>query len=81
MTPQEWRTADARYGNRAFEGICNELNAVFKEQGRKRIFDAILIDEAQDFPTAFYRMIYNVIPEPHRIMCTRPIAAALRVFC
>jgi superfamily I DNA and RNA helicase len=27
-----------------------------------------LIDEAQDFPTSFYRIIYNVVPPPHRIM-------------
>jgi superfamily I DNA and RNA helicase len=68
VTPQDWRTADSRYGSRAFEGICEELNTVMRDQGPKRIFDAVLIDEAQDFPTAFYRMIYNVVPPPHRIM-------------
>ncbi|GGI33041.1 DEAD/DEAH box helicase [Bradyrhizobium guangdongense] len=64
----DWRTADAKYGSRAFEGACDELNAVINQQGPKRLFDAVLIDEAQDFPTSFFRMIYNVVPSPHRIM-------------
>jgi superfamily I DNA and RNA helicase len=68
VTAQDWRTADARFGNRAFEGICEELNAIIKKQGPKPIFDAVLIDEAQDFPTSFFRMIYNAVPDPHRIM-------------
>ncbi|WP_208393982.1 DEAD/DEAH box helicase, partial [Rhizomicrobium electricum] len=68
VAPKDWRTADAQYGSRSFEGVCEELNVVIKEQGGARVFDAILIDEAQDFPTAFYRMIYRVVPSPHRIM-------------
>lgn len=68
VTPQDWKTADSKYGSRAFEGVCNELIEVTKEQGRKNIFDAVLIDEAQDFPTAFYQLMYGVVPAPHRIM-------------
>jgi superfamily I DNA and RNA helicase len=64
----DWKTADSKYGNRAFEGACDELNAVINAQGPKRLFDAVLIDEAQDFPTSFFRVIYNVVPNPHRIM-------------
>ena len=36
--------------------------------GTKPIFDAILIDEAQDFPTSFFRTIYSVVPTPRRII-------------
>jgi superfamily I DNA and RNA helicase len=68
VVPLDWRTADSRYGTRAFEGACEELTPAIREQGPKRLFDAILIDEAQDFPASFYRIIYDVIPEPHRIM-------------
>src|SRR5262249_14200187 len=68
VTPQDCGNSEAKYGKRAFEGICEELNSVIRDQGSKRIFDAVLIDEAQDFPTAFYRMIYSVVPPPHRIM-------------
>ena len=49
----DWKTADSKYGNRAFEGACDELNAVINAQGPKRLFDAVLIDEAQDFPTSY----------------------------
>jgi superfamily I DNA and RNA helicase len=66
--PQDWRTAESKYGSRAFEGACEELIPATREHGPKLLFDAILIDEAQDFPTSFYRMIYNVVPPPHRIM-------------
>src|SRR5271170_7836523 len=51
--PQSWRTADGKYGSRAFEGVCEELTSLIREQGPKPIFDAILIDEAQDFPISF----------------------------
>ncbi|WP_316204719.1 DEAD/DEAH box helicase [Bradyrhizobium sp. SZCCHNS3004] len=64
----DWRTADSKYGRRAFEGACDELNTVIEERGPKKLFDAVLIDEAQDFPTSFFRVIYNVVPSPHRIM-------------
>lgn len=68
VNPQNWRTADSKYGSHAFEGVCDELNAVIREQGNKDLFDVVLIDEAQDFPTSFYRMIYSVVPAPHRII-------------
>lgn len=68
IAPQDWKTADSKYGSRAFEGVCNELLQVVTSQGRKDIFDAVLVDEAQDFPTAFYQLIYKVVPPPHRIM-------------
>jgi superfamily I DNA and RNA helicase len=68
VSPLDWRTADQRYGSRAYEGICDELNAVIEKEGSRHLFDAVLIDEAQDFPTSFFRMIYNIVPAPHRIM-------------
>lgn len=68
VVPQDWRTADSKYGSRAFEGVCRELLQVVQRDGRKNIFDAVLIDEAQDFPTSFYRLMYGVVPDPHRIM-------------
>ena len=66
--PQDWRTADTKYGSRAFEGACEELIPTIRERGPRPLFDAILIDEAQDFPTSFYRIVYSVVSPPHRIM-------------
>lgn len=68
VVAQDWRTADRKFGTHAFEGVCTELNDVISKQGSKVIFDAVLIDEAQDFPTSFYRMIYSITRAPHRIM-------------
>lgn len=66
--PQSWRTAEGKYGSHAFEGACEELAPLIREQGQKPIFDAMLIDEAQDFPISFFRIIYNVVSAPHRII-------------
>lgn len=65
---EDWRSADAKYGARAFEGVCRSLNRVVIEKGAKPIFDAVLVDEAQDFPTAFYRLMYSTTADPHRII-------------
>ena len=65
---QSWQTAKSRYGGQAFRGICDEVNAVIRTRGPRPVFDVMLIDEAQDFPVAFYRMIYNVVAPPHRII-------------
>ncbi|WP_441259574.1 DEAD/DEAH box helicase [Bradyrhizobium sp. 521_C7_N1_3] len=69
IVPVDWRTANERYGSRSFEGVCVELNkAIAAQVDKPAVFDAVLVDEAQDQPTAFYRMLYSVVPRPHRIM-------------
>lgn len=68
ISPMDWGAANSKYGNRSFEGVCEELNRVIATQGPKSVFDAVLVDEAQDQPTAFYRMLIKVVPEPYRIM-------------
>ena len=68
MTPYDWRTADSKYPNRAFEGICAEVNTTIGVKGRKQIFDAVLIDEAQDLPKPFFRMLYSMVAPPHRLI-------------
>ena len=65
---QSWRTAQSRYGTQAFKGVCDEVNVAMRNQEPKSVFDAMLIDEAQDFPVSFYRMIYNVVAPPRRII-------------
>jgi superfamily I DNA and RNA helicase len=68
IAPSDWRTAERKYPNRAFEGICGEVNTAIAEQGKKKLFDVVLVDEAQDLPTPFFRMIYSVVGPPHRII-------------
>lgn len=68
IPPHSWRTAQEKFGGRAFEGACSELLTVVKQRGSKRIFDVMMIDEAQDFPVPFFHLVYEVVPEPRRII-------------
>lgn len=65
---RDWNSARATFGRkRAFEGICEELLPI--QRGSKRsVCDAILIDEAQDFPASFFQLILESVPDPKRIV-------------
>ncbi len=67
--PRDFLYAKTKYGrNEGFSGICQELLAVLTEQGTPPIYDAVLIDEAQDLPKSFFRLIHSVTSEPHKIV-------------
>lgn len=68
IVPRTWSAAQNMYPKREFAGICEEVNAMIREQDPKHIFDTVLVDEAQDFPAEFFRMIYRVTAQPHRII-------------
>jgi len=52
--------------NSAFEGACGKaLEAI---PNPKSTYDAILIDEAQDFPPGFLCMCYDILKEPKRLV-------------
>ena len=48
-----------------FDYVCQDL----EEKAKKipQLFDAILIDEGQDLPPAFYRLAYQALREPKRL--------------
>ncbi len=54
--------------DKAFEGSCNELLTAVEHSSVTPIFDAVLIDEGQDLPPAFFRLIYHFTKEPKRIV-------------
>jgi superfamily I DNA and RNA helicase len=55
----------AKYGQE-FDRVCEEaLNKIKKSQ---RYYDAILIDEAQDFSQHFLRLCYEILQEPKRMV-------------
>lgn len=67
MTPLNYESAKMKYGrNDAFKGICNELIPCFDKSYIPK-FDAVLIDEAQDMPSSFFRIVYNLTNDPKRI--------------
>lgn len=67
IPPKDFGYAKRTYGfNNAFRGICTELLTVV-EQAPKPLFDAILIDEAQDLPKEFLRLAY-LCTRKHRVV-------------
>ncbi|EJT06179.1 ATP-binding domain-containing protein [Rhizobium sp. CCGE 510] len=69
VEPISWKDADRRYGNESFDGICKELlTTIGQSPNRKQVYDAILIDEAQDLPVSFFRIAYSLCKEPKRIV-------------
>lgn len=58
-----------KYGrNNTFKGICEELLTFIPLDAPLAMYDAILIDEAQDLPCAFFRMIYAIAKSQKRII-------------
>ena len=66
VAPLNYSEARDRYGfDNAFSGICDDLLKKFTEE--KPIFDAVLIDEAQDLPVSFFKIVYKLTKPPKRI--------------
>lgn len=67
--PRDWAYARGKYGmDEGFQGICRELLSVANTQAVPEMFDAVLIDEAQDLPPEFFQLVYAVTKEPKRIV-------------
>lgn len=68
-TPRDWAYARSTYGQEgAFQGICEELLETAKTRVVDPIFDAVLIDEAQDLPPEFFQLVYLFTRAPKRIV-------------
>jgi len=68
-TPRDWSYASGKYGmDDAFRGICGELLTIAKNTTVEPIFDAVLIDEAQDLPPEFFQLVYLFTRDPKRIV-------------
>jgi len=63
----DFQSARNKFGNgKEFTGACNQ--ALEGYAVNKRVYDAILVDEAQDFPTAFLRICYELLGEEKRLV-------------
>lgn len=61
--------AKSKFGFRdAFHGVCLELLNALASEPIKPVWDAVLIDEAQDLPWPFFRLVYLLTKEPKRII-------------
>lgn len=61
-------SAISKFGrSNPFQGCCDELLAVISDDYTPE-YDIILIDEAQDMPSSFFRLIYKDVKNPKRII-------------
>jgi superfamily I DNA and RNA helicase len=54
--------------SRVFEGVCDELVAGIGSNDPEPLYNAVLIDEAQDLPASFMEMVYRVTSPPKRVV-------------
>ena len=65
--PLSYGEAKDKFGHdNAFKGACDELAKILTN--KKLLFDAVLIDEAQDLPQSFFQIVYKVTKPPKRII-------------
>ena len=66
---RDWAYARGKYGmDGAFAGACRELLDVARSHDVRPIFDAVLVDEAQDLPPEFFQLVYLFTKHPKRIV-------------
>ena len=69
VLPVNYATAKSKYtASGAFEGICREIIPYMTQNTFEPIYDAILIDEAQDLSIPFFRMVFSATKAPKRIV-------------
>ncbi|MGG3942600.1 hypothetical protein ABEV54_14315 [Peribacillus psychrosaccharolyticus] len=70
MEAKTFNYAKDVYGYKsAFKGVCDELLSATSNGPLPRpLYDVILIDEAQDLPESFFKLVYSVVENPKRII-------------
>jgi superfamily I DNA and RNA helicase len=64
---RDFATAQQLFGQeKSFEGACEE--AANSIHDFKEMYDAILVDEAQDLPGSFLRLCYSTLKKPKRLV-------------
>ncbi|PKM40552.1 MAG: RNA helicase [Firmicutes bacterium HGW-Firmicutes-9] len=66
--PMNFTNARLKFGReKAFTGICEELDSIIPDNYIPQ-YDIVLIDEAQDMPAAFFRLVYKSVQKEKRIV-------------
>lgn len=68
---RSYANAAAQFGSKdPFDGCCSEVVALMQDMvmPEERKFDVVLVDEAQDMPKSFFRLVYHVCSVPKRIV-------------
>ena len=65
----DFRSARQRFRGREFSAACAQaLDQWRQSDDRQSLYDAILVDEAQDLPDSFLRICYELLREPRRLV-------------
>jgi superfamily I DNA and RNA helicase len=65
---RDFSTAARLFGyEAAFDGACKEALASLGDT-EPALYDMMLIDEAQDLPVSFFRLVYRLVKQPKRIV-------------
>lgn len=69
VNARDWVYGKSKYGMaKAFSGVCEELLSHVSQSDLEPLYDAVLIDEAQDLPGPFFRLVYKFTKAPKRIV-------------
>jgi superfamily I DNA and RNA helicase len=70
VVPRDFASAASKFGrDNPFEGVCDELLQIALERPSVTpIFDVVLIDEAQDLPPSFFRLVHLLTRDPKRVV-------------
>lgn len=69
LPARDFTYAKSKFGmDQSFRGICRELLTFCTDNPPEPIYDAVLIDEAQDLPAEFFQLVWQFTKPPHRIV-------------
>ncbi|HEH2461149.1 TPA: DEAD/DEAH box helicase [Klebsiella oxytoca] len=69
IEPLSFYAAQQKFGyDNAFSGACEEALKYSEKVDVEPIYDYVLIDEAQDFPSAFFKLVYKFSSEKKRVV-------------
>ena len=67
LKPINFQTAKETNPNDPFRFVCEQLNNEIKDKNLE-MYDAILVDEAQDFPDTFFKILYKMAKGDKKIV-------------
>lgn len=67
LKPMNFQTAKEMSPNDPFRFVCEQLNNEIKDKNIE-MYDAILVDEAQDFPDTFFKILYKMAKGDKKIV-------------
>lgn len=64
----DFGTARQKHRGREFRAVCESALHQFRQsRSHRSLYDAILVDEAQDLPAAFLQICYQLLRDPRRL--------------